>query len=185
MSGGAWRIHNQAILKNDSDMHANADKFCKTLEVIPYDQKEAGLRAMIVLVDDMVVAVHDVKERLLIGAMLSVETVKQDSAITSTTSANASSEEGKAEDQEGAENDTSNSSEEGKGKGKGIAGNDTSENSKKGKPDDDDDDTNEDEEEEEEGKPTTKKQILVWRAEGMAEVLLGDLTNFKMPEGYF
>ena len=159
MAGGAWRVHNQAFVKNDPELHENARKFCKTHETFPYDHHENGLRAMIVVVDDVVVAVHDVKERLLVGAMLPLATIKQEDANPN-----------------GADDDKS--AEEGQGKGKGRAGEDGGESSEEAEEEDA-------EEEDDDDKPTSKKQILVWRAEGMADVLLGDLVNFKMPEGYF
>jgi len=175
MAGGAWRIHNQAITKNDPSLHAAADKFCKTAKIISFGEKEAGLRAMIVIVDDVVVAVHDVKERLLIAAMLPLEAVKQDKASVSENGKG----EGKGKGKERADEEASESSEEGNGDGKvgtgeeigGDSGDEASDDGEEGKA--------------KEGKPTNKQQILVWRAEGMAEVLLGDLRNFKMPEGYF
>lgn len=175
MAGGAWRIHNQAITKNDPSLHAAADKFCKTAKIIPFDEKEAGLRAMIVIVDDVVVAVHDIKERLLIAAMLPLEAVKQDKASVSENGKG----EGKGKGKERADEEASESSEGGDGDGKPVTDQEVDGDFK--------DEANDDDEEgkAEEGKPTSKQQILVWRAEGMAEVLLGDLRNFKMPEGYF
>jgi len=173
MAGGAWRIHNQAITKNDPSLHAAADKFCKTVEIIPFDEKEAGLRAMIVIVDDVVVAVHDVKERLLIAAMLPLESVKQDKAGRSENG------KGKRKGKERADDEASESSEGGDGDGKAVTGEEIGGDSDEGA------DDNGEEGKAEEGKPTSKQQILLWRAEGMAEVLLGDLRNFKMPEGYF
>jgi len=175
MAGGAWRIHNQAITKNDPSLHAAADRFCKTAKIIPFDEKEAGLRAMIVIVDDVVVAVHDVKERLLIAAMLPLEAVKQDKASVSENG----KEEGKGKGKERADEEASESSEGGDGDGKAVTDQEVDGDFK--------DEANDDDEQgkAEEGKPTSKQQILVWRAEGMAEVLLGDLRNFKMPEGYF
>ena len=158
MAGGAWRVHNQAFIQDIPEIHENARKFCKTLETFPYDHHENGLRAMIVVIDDVVIAVHDVKERLLVGAMLPLATIEQDDANRS-----------------GADDDRIAAA--GQDKGKGRAEDDGGESSGKG-----------DEDAEEEGdddKPTSKKQILVWRAEGMADVLLGDLVNFKMPQGYF
>jgi len=174
MAGGAWRIHNQAITKNDPSLHAAADKFCKTAKIIPFDEKEAGLRAMIVIVDDVVVAVHDVKERLLIAAMLPLEAVKQDKASVSENRKG----KGKGKGKERADEEASESSEGGDA-GQAVTGQEVDGESNVEANDDDE------EGKAEEGKPTSKQQILVWRAEGMAEVLLGDLRNFKMPEGYF
>lgn len=175
MAGGAWRIHNQAITKNDSSLHAAADKFCKTLEIVPFDGKKAGLRAMIVVVDDVVVAVHDVKERLLIAAMLPLEAVKQQKAGVSGNGKG----KGKAKGKERADDEASGSSEGGDGDGKAVTGEELKGESR-GEADDDGEEAKA-----EEGKPTSKQQILLWRTEGMAEVLLADLRNFKMPEGYF
>ncbi len=173
MAGGAWRIHNQAITKNDPSLHAAADKFCKTLEIIPSDEKEAGLRAMIVVVDDVLVAVHDVKERLLIAAMLPLETVKQDKASASENG------KGKGKGKERADDKASESSADGSGEGKAVTSDEAGGDSGDGADEDDENGKAE------EDKPTSKQQILLWRAEGMAEVLLGDLRDFKMPEGYF
>jgi len=173
MAGGAWRIHNQAITKDDPELHAAADKFCKTREVIPYDEERSGLRAMIVVVDDVLVAVHDVKERLLIAAMLPLEAVKKENASTTETG------KGKGKGKERADEEASESSEGSNGDGKAVAGDEIGEDSGDGA------DIDGEEGKAGEGKPTTKQQILIWRAEGMAEVLLGDLRNFKMPEGYF
>jgi len=175
MAGGAWRIHNQAITKNDPSLHAAADKFCKTVKIIPFDEKEAGLRAMIAIVDDVVVAVHDIKERLLIAAMLPLEAVKQDKASVSENGKG----KGKGKGKERADEEASESSEEGNGDGKAVTGEEIGGDSEDGADDDGE------EGKVGEGKPTSKQQILVWRAEGMAEVLLGDLRSFKMPEGYF
>ena len=162
MAGGAWRVHNQAFVQDVPEAHENARKFCKTLETFPYDHHENGLRAMIVVIDDVVVAVHDVKERLLVGAMLPLATIKQDDANLN----------GASDDQ---------SAEEGQDKGKGRAEEDVGESSEEAE----EEDAEEEEDDDDDDKPTSKKQILVWRAEGMADVLLGDLVDFKMPQGYF
>lgn len=196
MAGGAWRIHNTAIIKDDPSLHTNADKFCQTLEMIPYDQQENSLRAMVVIIEDMVIAVHDVKERLLIGAMLplsnfdknhndfrlapdkscvgkrtheradNVDDVEQNKENPAENLDGWSSEEGQSPYEEVANNNANGPAGEGKGRSNG--------------------ETSEDDLPSEEGvtKPASKKQILLWRAEGMAETLLEDLVNFKMPDGY-
>ena len=125
MVGSAWRCHDHAILNNDRRSVQTAKTFCKTIEVIPHDEEAAGLRALVVESERMVVAVHTVKQRLLVAAMLPKEEFKQGK----TTSVSS--------DEENAQ------------------------------------------------KPPSKKQILLWRAQGMAEELRGDLANFELPNDFY
>lgn len=125
MVGSAWRCHDHAILNDDPSSVQSAKTFCKTIEVIPHDEKAAGLRALIVESEGMVAAVHYVKQRLLVAAMLPKQEFKKvkDAAVGS--------------DEEGA------------------------------------------------SKPPTKKQILLWRAQGMAEELRGELADFELPKDFY
>ncbi|KAL8818451.1 MAG: hypothetical protein Q9191_007941 [Dirinaria sp. TL-2023a] len=125
MVGGAWRCHDHAILNDDASSTETAKTFCKTIEVIPHEEKAAGLRALVVELEGMVAAVHIVKQRLLVAAMLPKEKFEQGEA------ASVSSGEESAP------------------------------------------------------KPPSKQQILLWRAEGMAEELRGDLADFELPKDFY
>lgn len=135
-------------------------------------------------VNGMVVAVHDIKERLLVAGMLSLDAInesKEDEASEQMKSLHVFDEVSLAakessEPHEGGEVSKSVSSsnsagsrvsarsengEHGKGKGKAA------------------------EDEEGKGKTISKKDILMMKVEAMADSIAAELADFKMPDEFY
>lgn len=191
LTGAAWRINNNLLVQGVQDI-PDSGPFLKNMTIFPYNDPESsgtGLKSMLAEVNGMVIAVHDVKERLLVAAMHPVETLK-------TTEADEASEKMKSlhvfdetdpaakkgkesEEGEGVKRDDDSGSSWGsdesesestkksksqakrKGKGKATGDEDTGEHD------------------------FSKKELLMMRVEGMVDVLRADLADFKMPDEFY
>lgn len=187
LTGAAWRINNDRILNGSSEA-PHSGNFLTNVQVFPYDEAEAGLKSMFAEVDGMVIAVHDIKERLLVAAMIPLnalepppankplermeslqifeetETVAKETAASSVVKEaidNISSSSSGSHLTTSTEGSTGSAQD--KGKGRDMGG--------------------EDEEGGEE--KLSKKDLLMLKAEGMVEVLLEDLKDFVMPNEFY
>ena len=143
---------------------------------------------MLAEVNGMVIAVHDVKERLLVAAMHPLDTVKATEADEASEKmkslhvfdeTNPAAKEGKElEEGEGVKKDdsgsirgsdesesgsTKDSKSQAKSKGKGKAAGD----------------------EDTEEQDFSKKDLLMMKVEGMVDVLRAELVDFKMPDEFY
>ena len=143
---------------------------------------------MLAEVNGMVIAVHDVKERLLVAAMHPLDALKTAEADEASEKMKSlqvfdetdpAAKEGKeSEEAEGVKKDESGSS-RGSDKSESESKKDSKSQAKskgKGKATGD-----EDPEEQE----FSKKEILMMRVEGMVDVLRADLADFKMPDEFY
>lgn len=189
--GVTWRSANQAPLNNnhqDSESTNSATLLLKVLTTIR--NADGKLSIMVTEIDKMVAAICDVKESLLVAALVDEvqpssgdhlpESVSDDDAATVDVEESSKSIQNIASSdiEQGPSSDSANEGEEGqdlptlttnKGKSKEDAENSTSTptppSSSSSKP-----------------KPS-QMQILIWRVEAMAEALRDDLRDFKMPQG--
>ena len=72
MIGAEWRTHNKAVINGSNDAH-NLSHFLTHVEPLPYNQAGDGLRSMHGEASGMMIAVHHVKGRLLVAAMIPLE----------------------------------------------------------------------------------------------------------------
>ena len=185
LTGAAWRINDDMILNHSKDV-PYAGSFLKMVEVFPYDQADAGLKCMLAEVNEWLIAVHYIKERLLVAAMLPLNALEPPPAdehldelrsfhVFDETKSAATDTAASAEVKEVVENIDSSSeshlsvstessagSLKDKGKGKDMGSED-----KKGE------------------KAFSKKDLLMMKAEGMVDVLLNDLVEFVMPDEFY
>ena len=190
LTGAAWRINND-ILINGSGEAPHSGNFLTNVEVFPYEQAEAGLKSMIAEVNGQVIAVHDIKERLLVAAMIPLNTLEPPPAdnslgrmeslqIFEETEIAAKDTAASEEVKEAIENISSSSS------GSHLTTSteaSTGSARDKGKGRDEGADNNKEEEEGEQ--KFSKKDLLMMKAEGMVEVLLEDLKEFVMPNEFY
>ena len=190
LTGAAWRINNNLVIHGLEDI-PDPGPFLKNIAIFPYhdpESPELGLKSMLGEVNGMVIAVHDVKERLLVAAMHPLdapETTEADEASEKMKSLHVfdetdpavkegnESEEGEGVKKEGngssrgsvrSESGSMKSSEsQAKSKGKGKATGD----------------------EAMEGQNFSKQELLMMKVEGMADVLRADLADFKMPDEFY
>ena len=72
LTGAEWRIHNNAITNGSSQAHGNS-QFLSHVEIIPYKEATDGVRCMRGEANGMMIAVHHLKGRLLVAAMIPFE----------------------------------------------------------------------------------------------------------------
>ena len=189
LTGAAWRINNNLIAQGVEDI-PDSGPFLKNMTIFPYNDPESsglGLKSMLAEVNGMVIAVHDVKERLLVAAMHPVEALK-------TTEADEASEKMKSlhvfDETDPAAKEDKVSEEGGVKKDDSGSGWDSDESEsestkerksqakRKGKSKATGDEDTEEHE-------FSKKELLMMRVEGMADVLRADLADFKMPDEFY
>lgn len=183
LAGAAWRINNNLVVHGLEDI-PDSGPFLKNIAIFPYhdpESSEAGLKSMLAEVNGMVIAVHDVKERLLVAAMHPVDALK-------TTEADEASEKLKsfhvfdetdpaAKEGVGVKKDDSGSS---RGSDESESGSTkvSKSQAKKGK-------SKATGDEDIEEQSFSKKERLMMKVEGMVDVLLADLADFKMPDEFY
>lgn len=169
-----WRSTNLALQDNQESPQSNTAPLLKVLKTIK--EPHGKLSIMTVEIDKMIAAICDVKDSLLVAALVESKPPKGhlpqgvSSAASATSTEEASSKtSNNTSDNEQESSDSAHEQEdqlaptEDKDKSKDAETAPPTPKSAKPKP--------------------TQTQILMWRVEAMAEALRDDLRDFKMPLG--
>lgn len=175
--GVTWRSTTQSLL-NDVNQDSPSNKsapLLKVLRTIKDADDDEKISTMVVEIDKMVAAICDVKDSLLVAALVNLDSSEAgDPALQS--SSTVSNEEGSSR---GVKNVSENEGEQSYDEHNG---------GEEQAPTTTDGDTSKDAENKKSTVTSSKPkppqiQILIWRVEAMAEALREDLRDFKIPSG--
>ncbi|KAL8797805.1 MAG: hypothetical protein Q9195_000157 [Heterodermia aff. obscurata] len=190
LTGAAWRINNNLVVQGSEDI-PDSGPFLKNIAIFPYHDLEspgAGLKSMLAEVNGMVIAVHDVKERLLVAAMHPLAALKTTEAdkvsekmkslhVFDETDPAAKESKGSEEGEAGKKAGSSTSRSSDKSRSESMKSSKSQAKSKgKGKAAGDEDT---------EEQRFSMKELLMMKVEGMVDVLRADLVDFKMPDEFY
>lgn len=176
LAGLGWRCHEDALRSGAEDFSSTPS----ALKVLNLEVNEDGkLTGMVAEIEDMVAAVCDVKETILVAAMAIVETPPGEKPKAP----NAEKTAGSSEDESAASPNTSSKNEEANPFASPDKNSQDDASSVKGKAKESDEWERKSPQESKPG--LSQEQILILKAEGMAEALREDLHDFKLPEGAY
>ena len=165
LTSRSWRTNHDLII-HDSGNLADPGPFKMNVQTTPYGKYEDGLKSMFAEVNGFLAAVHDVKERLLVAAMQPVKDMESsiDEVTEEVSVVQASNETETADEETDVEQAMQNASDSSSGShlSTSTEGNNSIQTNN-----------------------ATKRDILMAKAEGMADLLVQDLSDFVMPSEFY